>query len=116
MGLTDGDIMAKKQKTTSLAGDEKLLGVLSYLGILVLVPLLLRTESAFVKAHMKQGLMLLLVSVVNSFLAALVITLPLVLLIAFAVLICSIMGIVKVLQGQTWEVPVVGKYASDWNL
>ncbi len=109
--------MAKKtSKPAGKAGDEKLLGILSYLGILVLVPLLMRSESAFVKAHMKQGLMLLLVSVVNSFLASLVITLPLVLLVALAVLICSIVGIVKVIQGQTWEVPVVGKYAADWNL
>lgn len=108
--------MAKKAKSKSTAGDEKLLGILSYLGILVLVPLLLKSDSAFVKAHVKQGLALLIAWLVNYALMMTVILIPVALILNVALLIGAIVGIVKVLQGKTWTVPVIGKYTENWNV
>ncbi len=112
--------MAKKASKSvtkaGTAGDEKLLGILSYLGILVLIPLLLKSDSAFVKAHVKQGLALLIAWLVNYALMMTVILIPVALVLNVVLLVGSIVGIVKVLQGKTWTVPVVGKYTENWSV
>ena len=48
--------------------DNKAVAALSYISILFLVPLLLKKDSPFAKAHAKQGLILFLFEVVVSFL------------------------------------------------
>ena len=103
-----------------LTGEQKLMGVLSYLGILVLVPWLTKKDDPFVKSHVKQGLMLLIVSAVVWFVGMFLFWVPMMWFLTsvlwFAVFIIAIMGIVKAAQGQTWEIPVLGKTAASWNL
>ncbi|MCD6422236.1 hypothetical protein J7L13_02730 [bacterium] len=48
--------MAEEQKTSS--GEQKLMAVLCYLGILVLIPLVLKKSDPEVKFHIEQGLTL----------------------------------------------------------
>ena len=88
---------------------------LSYLGILWLIPLLTMKDNAFAKFHVKQGIMLTILWVASSVLAAI----PIIGWIAdlviwvFAV-IMMIMGIVNSLNGKYWTMPIVGKWAADW--
>ena len=89
------------------------MGVLSYLGILVIIPLLVARDDSFVKFHAKQGLVLLIIEiavwfVLSAFLWQLWMFLQ---LINLATLILAIIGIVNVVQGKEKELPLVGSLA-----
>ena len=88
---------------------------LSYLGILWLIPLLTMKENAFAKFHVKQGIMLTILWVASSVLAAIPILgwIADLVIWVFAV-IMMIMGIVNSLNGKYWTMPIVGKWAADW--
>lgn len=92
--------------------ENKLLAALGYVGILCLIPLLAKKDSKFAQEHGKQGLIMLLVWVVGSF----VFWFPIIgWLLALAVLIVNIIAFVKALMGEFWEVPVVGQFRSKIN-
>lgn len=93
--------------------ENKAITVLSYLGILCLVPLLAKKESKFAQFHAKQGLVLFVVEVIGSFLVPL---LGLGLLIYLAALIFSIIGIVNVAGGKMAKLPLIGDLAEKFNL
>lgn len=94
-----------------------LMGVLAYISILILVPFLMAKENAFVKFHIKQGLVLVVIGlvsyVVNIMMPALF---PLVALINLATLILSIIGIVNVIQKKEVELPLVGQFAKNFTI
>lgn len=93
--------------------ENKAITILSYLGILCLVPLLAKKESKFAQFHAKQGLVLFIVEIIGSFLVPL---LGLGLLIYLAALIFSIIGIVNVAGGKMAKLPLVGDLAEKFNL
>ncbi|KKR21211.1 MAG: hypothetical protein UT48_C0011G0012 [Parcubacteria group bacterium GW2011_GWE2_39_37] len=109
--------MIKKKSTKtaiSMEADEvsstdRKIAALSYVFILFLIPLLGRQNSKFVQFHAKQGLVLFAIEVVTwpfsmiPFIGQLFITLPLI--------IISVLGIVKTLGGETWEIP----YIHNWS-
>jgi len=88
------------------------MAALAYLGPLVIVSYLVAKDDSFVKFHIKQGAVLLVVEVVTWFLGVvfwpLWLLLKLVNLIAF---ILVIVGIVNVAQGTEKNLPIVGNYA-----
>lgn len=87
--------------------DHKVMAALSYLGILCLIPLLALQKSRYAQEHAKQGLILLIVWIVGSF----VFWIPLIgQLLMFAVLVVNIVALVKCLQGTFWEIPYIGTY------
>ena len=92
--------------------DNKLMGILSYIGVLCLIPLLTKKDNEFVFFHAKQGAVLFIVEVITVFVAAIPflgwIIAPLASLLW---IILSIIGIVNVLGEKTKELPVLGKYA-----
>lgn len=85
------------------AKNNKFWAVLSYLGVLVLLPLLLKKESPFVQFHAKQGLVLLIGWLVSW--------LPFGPIIALIVVVLSILGIINVISGEKKNLPVVGELA-----
>lgn len=90
--------------------------VLSYIGILCLIPLLANKESKFAQAHAKQGLALFLVAV----LAGVVTAIPVIgwivgSLSMVLVVVLEIVNIVKVLQGQFWQMPVLYDLSKKLN-
>ena len=105
-----------KKASAKVSGNDTLMALLCYLGVLVLIPALMRPKSAFVRAHMKQGLMLFVGWVISWGLAATFVLMMLIPLWNFVLVICSIVGIVKVLQGKTWKLPLVGEIADRWDL
>ncbi|MBI5621790.1 hypothetical protein HY933_02935 [Candidatus Falkowbacteria bacterium] len=93
--------------------DNKLIAALSYVWVLFLIPLLAKRDSKFCQFHAKQGLLLFLVEVVGW----LVFWIPIIgWLLFLAVVVVAIIGILKALSGQYWELPVLGEYAKKINL
>lgn len=93
--------------------ENKAVAILSYIGILCLVPLLAKKESKFAQFHAKQGLVLFVVEIIGMFLVPLF---GLGALINLVALIFSIIGIVNVAGGKMSKLPLVGDLAEKFNL
>lgn len=101
----------------SSAGGKKenktVMGVLSYLGPLVIISYAVAKDDPFVKFHIKQGLVLLVIEVVLWVLGTMFFwqLWALTQLINLAVLILTIIGIMNVVNGKEKELPVVGQFS-----
>ena len=96
----------------------KLMGILAYLGLLVLVPIFCAKESRFSMFHAEQGITLCLFGIINGgffgLLAALIPVVGFVFgiiggLIGLVLFLLMIIGIVNVVNGQAKELPLIGK-------
>ncbi len=88
--------------------ENKGVSILCYFSLLMLVPLLTKPNSQFVKFHANQGLVLL----IASFAAGLIVNVPFVGSIigpgiGIAVTVFSIMGIIHSAQGKAVELPII---------
>lgn len=97
--------------------DNKAIAALSYLGLLVLIPLLAKKDSPFAQFHAKQGLVLLIAWVIIGFVS----WIPFVgwvvgILGAIFLFVLFIMGLVNSLSGQVDELPLIGQYAKNFNI
>lgn len=103
--------------------DGKLMAVLSYIGILALIPFFAEKKNKFVIEHAKRGMNLFLVEIIGAvclYVLACVFTLSIILAIldvlvalagwAFGIftIVVSIMGIVNVCNGEVKDLPVIG--------
>ena len=96
----------------------RVMGVLSYLSILVLIPLFAARESPFARFHCNQGIVLALAEVILSFAVRIFGRLPLVGWIirlvgglgGLALFVFAIMGIINVINGKAKELPLVGGF------
>ena len=102
------------------AEDNKLMGILAYLGILFLVPYLAAKESPFAKFHANQGCVLFIVEIaLVVVLQMLWVLLPLGLyliirllssMVYLGIIVLAILGIINAVKGEMKELPVIGKY------
>lgn len=93
--------------------ENKLVAALSYLGILFLVPLLVKRESPFCQFHAKQGLVFCII----FFVGWILFMIPVLGWLAWlAVVILDIVALVKTLSGERWEVPIIGDLAKKINI
>jgi len=89
--------------------ENKLWAMLSYFGILVLIPLLLKKDSKFTQFHAKQGLILL----IGEFF----VWIPLFgWILGVVIFVLWIMGIVRALSGDMKPLPIVGELAAKLNI
>lgn len=87
----------------------KTMAALSYVWILFLVPLLGKKHSKFCQFHAKQGLILFILSFFSWF--------PLVGWLMFlAIVVISVMGVIKTLDGIWWKIPYVYDLSKKINL
>lgn len=97
--------------------ENKVIAALSYLGILVLVPLLAKKDSPFCQFHAKQGLVLLISWVIVGFVAVIPILGWIISVFGSLFLfVLFILGIVNALGGQAKELPVIGQFGDKFNL
>ena len=89
------------------------MGVLSYLGPLVIIPYLMEKKDEFVRFHTKQGLVLFGLEVVVMILGSMMYLYMIGTLFNLVTLVLSIIGIVNVVQGQRKELPVIGSLANS---
>lgn len=94
----------------------KIFAVIGYLGILCLVPLLFKKENKFALFHGKQGLVLFLGEVALGIISVI----PFLWFVRFfGVLIfgiLSLVGIIQVLMGNYWKMPVIADIADKFNI
>lgn len=104
-------MVEEKTKTSSDPNIEKdkTVAALSYVWILFLIPLLSKKHSKFSQFHAKQGLILFLLSFVSWF--------PVFgWLIGLAIIVVSIIGILKCLEGAWWKIPYIYDLSKKFNL
>jgi len=91
--------------------EKKVWAAVGYLWILSLVALAARKDNEFVRFHASQGALLFLISIPCIFI-------PIIgWMVNLLLGIVSIVGIIKALQGEKWEIPVIGGAAKgfgDW--
>lgn len=92
----------------------KIFAAMSYMGVLVLVPLFVKKDDPFVLFHVKQGFVIL-VGFVITFLSMFWITVVSNILFLILFLI-SVIGLVQALQGRRWKIPVIGGIAEKFNI
>jgi uncharacterized membrane protein len=93
-----------------------LMGILAYIGPLVIVSYITGKDDAFVKFHIKQGLVLLVIEVAMWFLGSLLWFIwPVIGIINFAVFVLAVVGIINAAQGKEKELPLVGKFSKYFN-
>jgi len=97
-------------------GDKNLIAILSYFGILFLIPILAAKDSPFAQFHAKQGLVLFIAEIATT----LITWIPILGWIAGPILyiiwfVLAIIGIVNVLGGKQTPLPIIGKFASKFK-
>jgi uncharacterized membrane protein len=100
--------MAEEKKLDKDIEENKAIAALSYAWILCLVPLLGKRKSKFAQFHAKQGLVLFIIELIGT----LVYWFPIFgQALMLVLVVVSIMGIIKTLNGEWWKVP----YIYDWS-
>ena len=94
----------------------KIYAVIGYLGILCLIPLLLKKDNKFALFHGKQGLVLFIAEIACSIIMVIPIVGLIGLLILFICAIMSLVGIIQALIGNYWKMPVIGDLAEKFNI
>src|SRR3989344_7584827 len=93
------------------------MGILAYLGPLVIISYLTSKDDLFVKFHIKQGLVLLSIEVIIWFLGMVFWPLWILLnLVNLGVLVLVIIGIINAVQGRQKALPLVGSYSKYFNI
>lgn len=109
--------------------NNKVMAVLSYLGILVLIPWFAAPQSRFARFHAKQGVTLFLVDIAYTIISVLLglIKTPhyyyffeyyatpwyinlLIFIIGIPVIVLTILGIVNAARGHAKELPIIGRF------
>jgi uncharacterized membrane protein len=96
--------------------ENKAIAAIGYVFILCFIPLLMAKDSAFAQYHAKQGFVLFVVEIVIMIISNILVFIPIfgwsvMMILNLAVVILSIVGILKALEGDLWEMPFLGQYA-----
>ncbi len=103
---------------TSTQEKNTFMAVLAYVGILIIIPFLVAKDNAFVKFHLKQGLVLFIIEI-GVWIATMYFFWELYDILRFinlAMIVFSIIGIVNVLQGKEKELPLLGQFGRRFNI
>lgn len=105
------------QNHTEHKQNATLMGILAYLGILIIVPFLMAKDDPFVKFHIRQGLVLVIIELAIWVLGSISWQFwPLLQLVNLGVLVLAIIGIVNVVNHKEAELPLVGSLAKNFNI
>ena len=96
----------EETKTKEEGKETNAIALFSYLGILLVIPLLVAKDDPFVKFHVKQGLVFLIFTILFGWI-------PFVGWIA--VIVLGILGIVNVFNGKKEELPIIGQFGKKFN-
>jgi uncharacterized membrane protein len=99
---------------TPAVEQDTLMGVLCYLGPLVIIPYMTALDNSFVKFHVKQGIILFGLEVIIYIVGSMFLFsgfYQLIMLLNLGTLIFTIIGIVNVVGKKEVALPVIGQYA-----
>jgi len=106
-----------QQLNSKDAADNKVIAAIGYIGILCLIPLLLKKDSKFAQFHARQGLVLFIAEIVVSFVNIIPLLGPMIWFAASVVFfVVSIIGLIKALKGEYWKLPFLHEYAKRINI
>ncbi|MBI2410478.1 MAG: hypothetical protein HYV32_01095 [Candidatus Kerfeldbacteria bacterium] len=108
--------MAKRTRKTTNFSDDTFMGILSYVNILCLVPLVLRRDDSFIQFHAKQGLALFIIEVFAFLISWTVILAWLSTIIFFFCFLASLYGISLVAQKKKTAIPGLDYIIKKFNL
>lgn len=122
---TQGDAYGQQEKweqsslynpqsvNNGMSGTDRILAAISYVGILVLAPILLKPDSHFVRFHVNQGLVLFLldslIMLVGGMFGGIALIAGILKLVKCAAYVLMVFGILFAVQGREKELPVIGK-------
>ena len=107
-----------KNNEKSLSADEldaqqnSGIAALSYLWILFIVPLLGKRDSKFAQFHAKQGMILFGIELVAGMFAWFPVFGQLLIL---GLIVVAVMGVVKALNEEWWEIPYINEWSKKIN-
>ena len=107
--------MPEEKKTSPMDADiaaNKTVAALSYAWILCLVPLLGKRKSKFAQFHAKQGLILFAIELAASLVSWFPVFGQLLIL---ALIVVSVMGIIKAMNGEWWKIPFIYEWSKKIN-
>ncbi len=106
-----------QNQLNDLTGLEKnrLIAALSYLGILVIIPLLfVEKDDPFVKFHARQGLVLLICYIIAAIAVGWI---PVIGNLVWLILgVVNIVGLIQALMGKWWKIPLLGDLAGKFKV
>ena len=96
--------------------NNKVMGILAYISILVLVPILVAKESKFARFHANQGLVLFIASIVSGIIIGILGMFPFIgwifrlagAAIEIITIVLMVIGIVNAANGKAKELPIIG--------
>lgn len=114
-GVFSGEVLGADSADS---GKNRVLGIISYIGILFIVPILMSTKSKFARYHANQGLVIFLATFILSVICGVISSIPsmsvvgelLSAILSFVAFIYEILGIVSAAKGEMKDLPVVGKF------
>ena len=93
------------------------MAALAYIGPLVIVSYLVAKDDTFVKYHIKQGLVLLVIEVALSLIGSMMYMLwSIINIVQILVVILAVIGIVNAIKGKEKSLPLVGKFAEHFKI
>ena len=94
--------------------DGRMIAAVSYVGALCLIPLIFAKDSPFAQEHAKQGLVLAIIELAIKIFGGFVWRIPfgglLVMIVSVWVFIVSVIGVIKAMNGEHFEI----RYVSEW--
>lgn len=103
----------KVEEKKTEEGKNTTMAIIAYL--IFFVPLLTDSKNdPFVKFHVKQGMLLFIIAVVNALLTNLPLYYMINPLVSIAIIVLLVMGIINAANGKMQPVPVIGKFAEQY--
>ena len=105
------------QQSNTSVQKNTLMAILAYIGILIIIPFLVAKGDPFVKFHIKQGLILVIVELLTSAfgMSMMWTSYSAVAIINAVVFVLSVFGIVYAIQGKEKKIPLVGHLADNFT-
>ncbi len=107
-----GDVEYTAEEVT----DGKALAAIGYLGILFFIPLVVKPQNRFCRAHGKQAMVLFIAGALASTFSCFVVPPFGGGLLVLLIFVVQIVALVKTLQGEFWKIPAAWDLASKINI
>ena len=103
-----GSVIDSAKKPNLVA---KFLGLISYLGILCVIPVILKSKNDFIRFHARQGFVLFIAEIVFTLIWIIPFIGWLVGFIGWIIcFVFSLIGLFKAITGQEWKMPVLYRF------
>ncbi len=107
-------VLKKAENQPPVSSDEKLWGLISYVPLVGLIGLVVKPESAYIRLHGRQGLLLFLIFFFSIFVYLLPFIGPLVgAIIHIGVIVLGVFSMYHAFIGNWWKIPAIGDIAEQ---